>query len=165
MKCIIPLFHITHFNVWNCGLDVINFMQQQEFISLCVLRPVRAPTASASTDAPTSRARWWSSAMTVIRWKIISTVMTSTPATWWTATGLSTSTPITAGASTLWGLESTASSVTGGPAVPPPAPSAESLIFSQIFKHLHFFFQDVYWKGSCFKLFCALWCIMRLWIQ
>lgn len=131
-------------------------MQQQELISLCVLRPVRAPTVSASTDAPTSRARWWSSAMTVIQCKIISTVMTSTPAMWWTATGLSMSTPIIAGASTLWGLGSTASSVTGGPPVPPPGPSAESLIFSQIFKL--FFFQGVCWNGSCFKPFCVHWC-------
>lgn len=130
-------------------------MQHQEL--LCVLRPVRAHTASASTDAPTSRARWWSSAMTAIRCKIISTVVTSTPAMWWTATGLSTSTPITAGASTLWGLGSTASSATGGPPVPPLGPSAGSLIFSTIFKHLHFF-QDVYWNGSCFKPFCACWC-------
>lgn len=138
----------------NC--DLINFMQEQELSSLCVLRPVRAPTASASMDAPTSRARWWSSAMIVIRCKIIFTVMTSTPATWWMATGLSTSTPITAGASTLWGLGSTTSSVTGGPLVQPLGPSAESLIFSPTFKHFYFF-QDVYWNRSC-KPFCTLWC-------
>lgn len=137
---------------------MINDMQQREIISLCVPRPVRAPTASASTAAPTSRARWWSSTMTVIQCKIISTVTTSTPATWWTATGPSTSTPITVGASTLWGLGSTASSVTGGPPVPPPGPSAESLIFSHLSKHFNLF-QDIYWNGSCLKPFSALWCI------
>lgn len=129
------LLHFLRVLLGNCGFDVINFMQQQGLMPLFVHRPVRAPTASASTDAPTFRARWWSSAMTVIQCEIISTVMTSTPAMWWTATGPSTSTPITVGASTLWGLGSTASSVTGGPPVPLPGPSAESLIFK------HFFFK------------------------
>lgn len=115
----------------NIGAHTITCEQQEELISLCVLRPARAPTASASTDGPTSRARWWSSAMTVIQCRIVSTATTSTPATWWTATGPSTSTPITVGASILWGLGSTASSVTGGPPVLPLGPSAESLIFSQ----------------------------------
>lgn len=115
----------------NIGAHTITCEQQEELISLCVLRPARAPTASASTDGPTSRARWWSSAMTVIQCRIVSTATTSTPATWWTATGPSTSTPITVGASILWGQGSTASSVTGGPPVLPLGPSAESLIFSQ----------------------------------
>lgn len=147
------LLHFLCVLLGDCGLDIINLMQQQGLMPLCVHRPVRAPTASASTDAPTFRARWWSSAMTVIRCEIISTVMTSTPAMWWTATGPSTSTPITAGASTLWSLGSTASLVTGGPPVPLPGPSAESLIF----KHFSFF-QDVYWNRSCFKPSCTLWC-------
>lgn len=96
-----------------------------------LFRPARAPTAYASTSAPTSRVRWWSLVTTVIRCRIISAAVTSTPATSWRATGPSTSTPTTAAASTSWGPESTASSATGGPPAPPPGPSAESQIFNQ----------------------------------
>lgn len=97
----------------------------------CVSRPARAPTASVSTSAPTSRARWWSSVTTVSQCRIISAVGTSTPVTWWKATGPSMSTPTTVAGSISWGPGSIASSATGGPPAPPPGPSAESPTFNQ----------------------------------
>lgn len=100
------------------------------FVSpLCVTRKVRDLIVCASTRSQTFKVRWWNSATTVSQCRIVSAARTSIPATSSTATGPCTSTPTTTAASTSWDLESTPSSLTGGPPAPPLGPSAELQIF------------------------------------
>ena len=75
----------------------------------------KALTKWGSTSARTSAVRWWSSLRTALPCTTGSVTTTSTPATWWTATGCSTNIPTTGGASTCWGPESTGDTTSGEP--------------------------------------------------
>lgn len=124
-------------------------MQQQELISLYVLRPVRATTTSV--DAPTSRARWWSSVMTRCpqSWHLLlqrdGRLLDSLRALQlpWA--------PVNYGAWRVPQVQWLGGHLCHHWVLP------QNHRFLVKILNTFIFFPDIYWNGSRFKPFCALW--------